>query len=469
VGEDRHRRLTDRVEPGELGEHRIEPSGDIERGLSLWATLGEHTPARSLRSDLLGGPALEPSVVPLPEVVDDRDLRAEPGELAGPQRPLERAGEDAVEAVGREPRPEQRRLTLAVRVECEVGRPGVTASLGPRSRSVADEHRVSGKRDDRGVPDRLGRGQRVPSGHLARIAGTDESARRPPGRGYRLGGCCLAGNAAPVSCVVKHKSKGGSAIPATKTDDTVTPELRGAGPDPMRLFLDDLGRHPLLGPQEQVELAKRVANGDETAREQMISSNLRLVVHWARRYQGRGVDLIDLVQEGTFGLMRAVEKFDWERGFRFSTYATWWIRQSLQRAVQSKGRTIRLPEDALAAELEAEGESHLPRVVASLDQPLQVDGSATLGDVVASVEAEFEDEIATELLHEELEQAVGRLPELERAVVRLRFGLDGAPPASLETTARMLGIGVRRVRRIETEALQFLAAQPELEGVHDAA
>ena len=105
----------------------------------------------------------------------------------------------------------------------------------------------------------------------------------------------------------------------------------------MRLFLDDLGRFPLLSATEQTELAKRIEQGDEEARKQMIGSNLRLVVHWARRYQGRGVDLIDLVQEGTFGLMRAVEKFDWRKGFRFSTYATWWIRQALQRAVQSKG------------------------------------------------------------------------------------------------------------------------------------
>ena len=122
----------------------------------------------------------------------------------------------------------------------------------------------------------------------------------------------------------------------------------GSGPDLMRLFLDDAGRYPLLTHEEQIALAQRCEQGDREAREQMIASNLRLVVHWARRYQGRGVDLTDLVQEGTFGLMRAVEKFDWRRGFKFSTYATWWIRQSLQRAVQSKGRAIHLPEDAVA-------------------------------------------------------------------------------------------------------------------------
>src|ERR1700686_130585 len=113
--------------------------------------------------------------------------------------------------------------------------------------------------------------------------------------------------------------------------------------DGIRLFLDDLDRYPLPDHEEQVALAKRVAAGDDEARRQMIAANLRLVVHWARRYQDRGVDFGDLVQEGTFGLMRAVDKFDWQRGFRFSTYATWWIRQALQRAVQQHGRTIRLP------------------------------------------------------------------------------------------------------------------------------
>src|SRR5271166_6987630 len=113
--------------------------------------------------------------------------------------------------------------------------------------------------------------------------------------------------------------------------------------DTLGLMLRDLDQFPMPDHEQQVELAKRVVAGDDAARKQMVAANLRLVVHWARRYQDRGVDLPDLVQEGTFGLMRAVDKFDWERGFRFSTYATWWIRQALQRAVQQHGRTIRLP------------------------------------------------------------------------------------------------------------------------------
>ncbi|MHB1986880.1 MAG: sigma-70 family RNA polymerase sigma factor [Acidimicrobiales bacterium] len=276
--------------------------------------------------------------------------------------------------------------------------------------------------------------------------------------------------------------KGAGTIPANSTteyapsgeaaaDRVIGGSDRGANaPDLMRLFLDDLGKYPLLSADAQVELAKRIEQGDEEAREHMIGSNLRLVVHWARRYQGRGVDLVDLVQEGTFGLMRAVEKFDWRKGFRFSTYATWWIRQALQRAVQSKGRAIRLPEDALAAELEADpDQARLPRVVASLDQPLTSEATATLGDVVATDDIPFEDDVVHSLSLGRLEQAIGRLPELEQSVVRLRFGLDGAAPASLEATARALGIGVRRVRRIEASALQFLAEQPEVEGVNSAA
>ncbi len=271
----------------------------------------------------------------------------------------------------------------------------------------------------------------------------------------------------------REAGKGGDVIPvATYTDEIL--ERTGGGPDLMRLYLDDVGRVPLPTAEEQVRLAQRVEAGDEEARAEMIAANLRLVVHWARRYQGRGVDLVDLVQEGAFGLMRAVEKFDWRRGFKFSTYATWWIRQSLQRAVQSKGRAIRLPEDAVAAEAAAEREGdesqpHLPRVVASLDQPLGSEATATLGDVLTGEQIDLEEEVAHAISLERLDEAIERLPDLERAVVRLRFGLDGQPPASLETTAKQLGIGVRRVRSIEASALRFLAQQPEVGALHPAA
>jgi RNA polymerase primary sigma factor len=270
--------------------------------------------------------------------------------------------------------------------------------------------------------------------------------------------------------------------------------------DSIRLFLDDLDGYPLPDPDEQVELAKRVAKGDEGARARMIAANLRLVVHWARRYQDRGVDFGDLVQEGTFGLMRAVDKFDWRRGFRFSTYATWWIRQALQRAVQQHGNTIRVPMEVaeqsqradrltweLAAELQRdptpeeiaeasgidpgglEALQGLARVVASLDQPAAAESDTVLGDLMAGDESSFEDEVERRLLLDRVLEAVEGLDPLDRDVLRIRFGLDGAAPASLQATASRLGIGVRRARQAEARALQHLATLPAIEDAHRAA
>jgi RNA polymerase primary sigma factor len=274
----------------------------------------------------------------------------------------------------------------------------------------------------------------------------------------------------------------------------------GGTTDSMRLFLEDLDRHPLPNPEEQGELAKRVAEGDEEARAAMIAANLRLVVHWARRYQDRGVDFADLVQEGTFGLMRAVDKFDWQRGFRFSTYATWWIRQALQRAVQQHGNTIRVPMEVaeqsqradrltweLAAEMQrdptpdevaeatgvtTEGLESLrdvARVVASLDQPAASDSTTALGDLVAEDSHRFEEVVERRIVLDRVLEAVDGLEPLERDVVRIRFGLDGGTPASLQTTASRLGVGVRRARQAEARALQRLATLPAVEEAHRAA
>ncbi len=269
--------------------------------------------------------------------------------------------------------------------------------------------------------------------------------------------------------------------------------------DMLGLLLRDLDRYPMPNYDEQVELAKRVTLGDEEAKKQMVAANLRLVLHWARRYQDRGVDMIDLVQEGTFGLLRAVEKFDWERGFKFSTYATWWIRQALQRAVQQHGRIIRIPLEvgeqvqrleATTSELTAllgrkptddelteatgfdkEMRQHLEglaTVTASLDQQASSDSNTTLGDLVAEDGNDWVGDINRQMMDEQIRGALDKLDDLQRQVLSLRFGLDGQTPLSLQATATKLDIGVRRVRRAEDEALASLRHDSSVVAAHES-
>ncbi len=257
--------------------------------------------------------------------------------------------------------------------------------------------------------------------------------------------------------------------------------------DMLGLLMRDLDRYPMPNYDEQVELAKRVTAGDEEAKKQMVAANLRLVLHWARRYQDRGVEMTDLVQEGVFGLLRAVEKFDWERGFKFSTYATWWIRQALQRAVQQHGRTIRIPLEvgeqlqrleATTAELTSifgrkptddelteatgmskevrEGLRGLAGVTASLDQPASADSATTLGDLVAPSQSDWVGDVEQTMMDNQVHGALAKLTKIQRDVLTRRFGLDGTTPLSLQATATVLDIGVRRVRRAEEEALATL-------------
>jgi RNA polymerase primary sigma factor len=277
-------------------------------------------------------------------------------------------------------------------------------------------------------------------------------------------------------------------------------ERSGGVVESLELFLRRARLHPLLTAAEEIELAKRIERGDLEAKERMINANLRLVVSQARRYQGHGLPMEDLVQEGMLGLIRAVEKFDWRRGFKFSTYGTLWIRQAIQRGLQNHGRTIRVPvhvsqrqvkvrkieadlstklgreptdeEIAAVAELPLEDISELrelSRAMTSLDQPVSEDGETALGDLLASDRPEPLEEVAVTERDQRLGEAVRRLPAAEQSVIRLRFGLAGEEPRTLRQAGSELGITAERARQLEEQGLRRLAATAELEGLGEAA
>jgi RNA polymerase primary sigma factor len=280
----------------------------------------------------------------------------------------------------------------------------------------------------------------------------------------------------------------------------VNGELATATTDALQLFLNEMARYPLLTAEQEVELAKRIERGDKDAKDRMVNSNLRLVVSIAKKYQGHGLSLLDLIQEGIIGLIRAVEKFDWRRGYKFSTYATWWIRQAVQRGVANKARTIRMPVHIVDRERKiarAERELHvklgraptlqeiaksakLPlkqvrevqeaaRAVTSLDRPVGTEGDASLGDLVAGQEAPPEEELEISLRQDALRRAIAELPDRERDVLKMRFGLNGDPdPQSLEAIGKTLGLTRERVRQIESEALSRLAVSRELDALRAA-
>jgi RNA polymerase primary sigma factor len=266
--------------------------------------------------------------------------------------------------------------------------------------------------------------------------------------------------------------------------------------DALQLFLRDAGRHPLLTAAQEVELAKRIERGDGQAKQTMIQSNLRLVVSIAKNYRNQGLPFLDLIQEGTLGLIRAVEKFDWRRGYKFSTYATWWIRQAVARALADKARTIRMPvhivermqklnraERTLWTQLgreptldEIAEEANLPiaqahevkaaaRASTSLDQPVGDTEDAVFGDFVAGDGPLPDEEVEVSLRCQALAEALAALSERERRVLILRYGLDDAEPKTLEEIGRRLGLTRERVRQIETEALKRLARLREMESV----
>jgi RNA polymerase primary sigma factor len=266
--------------------------------------------------------------------------------------------------------------------------------------------------------------------------------------------------------------------------------------DALQLFLREAGRHPLLTAAQEVELAKRIERGDMGAKQHMIQANLRLVVSIAKNYRNQGLPFLDLIQEGTLGLIRAVEKFDWRRGYKFSTYATWWIRQAVARALADKARTIRMPvhiverlqkmnraERTLWTQLgreptleEIAEEASLPihqayevkaaaRASTSLDQPVGDQEDATFGDFVQGDGPLPEEEVETSLRSQALTAALAVLPERERRVLVLRYGLEDSDPKTLEEIGRRLGLTRERVRQIEVEALRRLATLREMQFV----
>jgi RNA polymerase primary sigma factor len=272
--------------------------------------------------------------------------------------------------------------------------------------------------------------------------------------------------------------------------------------DALAQFLDEAGRHPLLTADEEIELAKRIERGDLAAKERMITSNLRLVVSIARKYQGAtDLCLLDTIQEGMLGLIRAAEKFDWRKGFRFSTYATLWIRQAIGRALDQHGRTIRLPvnlaqrerriarverelatelgrqatldEIAAAAELtprDVEELREVARRVTSLERPIGDDDGAELGELLPSGGPLPEEEVEVALREQVVRDVVSRLPDRERTVIKLRYGLDGDPePVPVSEVARRLELRPSEVQRLERGALAELAVRRELEALDEAA
>jgi RNA polymerase primary sigma factor len=278
-------------------------------------------------------------------------------------------------------------------------------------------------------------------------------------------------------------------------DLTVEPSL-----DSLRLYLRSIGKVPLLTAEQEVSLAKRIERGDMTAKTHMVEANLRLVVSIAKGYLGRGLTFLDLIQEGSLGLIRAVEKFDYRRGYKFSTYATWWIRQAVTRAIADKGRTIRIPvhmveklnkvvhverqlvqslgrepsPEEIARELECTPREvreilRMSQQPISLEKPIGEEEDSELGDFVEDEMAESPFEIASENLRKEnVHRALAALPQREREVIEMRFGLTGGRPRTLEEVGRAFNVTRERIRQIENHTLKKLESLPEAQRLRDA-
>src|ERR1700729_2360390 len=295
----------------------------------------------------------------------------------------------------------------------------------------------------------------------------------------------------------KEQRGGDGATSAPKKEEldlTVEPSL-----DSLRLYLRSIGRVDLLTASQEVELAKRIERGDMLAKRQMVEANLRLVVSIAKGYLGRGLSFLDLIQEGSLGLIRAVEKFDYRRGYKFSTYATWWIRQAVTRAIADKGRTIRIPvhmveklnkvigverqliqqlgreprPEEIAEELEMTTEEvreilRMAQHPVSLEKPIGEEEDSELGDFVEDENTETPDEAASlTLRRSDIENALSSLPERERRVIELRFGLTGGQPCTLEEVGKAFGVTRERIRQIENNTLKKLESLPEAQALRD--
>ncbi len=279
-----------------------------------------------------------------------------------------------------------------------------------------------------------------------------------------------------------------------KLDLTVEPSL-----DSLRLYLREIGKVNLLTADQEVYLAKRIERGDMGAKRQMIEANLRLVVSIAKSYLGRGLSFLDLIQEGSLGLIRAVEKFDYRKGYKFSTYATWWIRQAVTRAIADKARTIRIPvhmveklnkvvhierhlvqrlgrepePEEIATELEITTEEvreilRMAQLPVSLEKPIGEDEESELGDFVQDDQAESPfDTASLSLRREDVERALDSLPMRERQVIELRYGLGGEPPCTLEEVGRAFGVTRERIRQIENNTLKKLETLPEAQSLKE--
>jgi RNA polymerase primary sigma factor len=299
-----------------------------------------------------------------------------------------------------------------------------------------------------------------------------------------------------VEAAAEARAKQGTDTPKKpEIDLTVEPSL-----DSLRLYLRSIGRVPLLTAQQEVDLAKRIERGDMVAKTQMVEANLRLVVSIAKGYLGRGLTFLDLIQEGSLGLIRAVEKFDYRRGYKFSTYATWWIRQAVTRAIADKGRTIRIPvhmveklnkvvhverqlvqalgreptPEEIASELECTPREvrdilRMSQQPISLEKPIGEEDESELGDFVEDQTAESPFEIASENLRKEnVHRALAALPQREREVIEMRFGLTGGRPRTLEEVGRAFNVTRERIRQIENHTLKKLESLPEAQRLRDA-